>query len=101
MSTNLWWIDDQGRNNLEVVPPNNDPILPDDILFLFLSTIPDARASLTDLFPFMTAAGQARVSSFLLANPSAMIQEPDPVTFSDTEQHRWNTQMIVDPNRWR
>lgn len=90
-----------GRNNLEVVGPDAVPILPDDVIIGFLQTIPDARTSLLELFPTMSAAGQARIAFILEACPNAMIQEPDPGIESDNFQHNLNTQMIVDPNRWR
>lgn len=101
MSINLWWIDGQGRNNLEVEGPDLIPILPDDVIIGFLETIPDARTSLTDLYPTMTPDGKARVDALLIACPNAMIQDPDPGIESDKFQHRSNTMGIVDPNRWR
>lgn len=58
-----WWFS-QGVNQLKGAfgYPDNNPVLPDDLIVLFLQKYPEAKESFERLFPTMLPEEQNRLS---------------------------------------
>jgi hypothetical protein len=86
-----WWYNDVGTNCLAGVDgdPINPPILQDDLIVSFLSTIQAARDSFERIVPCMLPAEQVRLR--YLASCSAYNLAPDPKDVEDQFQHVLNT----------
>jgi len=69
-----FWIDSMGRNNLKGVPEDtsNPPILPDNLIELFLNEYADARKGYTEMIPFLLPEEQERIQAIIDKCPNIM-----------------------------